>query len=224
VALTGGNQDKLPPQFRFDTAPHVIGATLPVYPYEEYVARRKGSATVLLLIDPQGKVAQTKILAASSPAFGFALAAAAEESAFTPALKDGHATATIIKRQQDFDPDSQDLLTTDRDWRILRQIQKNPKTLTSAASLDHPLKPASARMPVTPSGHRHKNDHGSALIEIVIDQDGTVVLPQIIKASAPEYGYAAVQAVKQWQFDIPTVGGKPVLVWVSVPFNFDVGP
>jgi TonB family protein len=73
---------------------------------------------------------------------------------------------------------------------------------------------------VFPFALQGKAETGEALIEFFIDEDGTVLLPRVVSASAPEFGYAAVQAVSQWQFEAPKRGGKSTVVRAQVPFNF----
>lgn len=50
--------------------------------------------------------------------------------------------------------------------------------------------------------------------------DQLVVLPRMVSASAPAFGYAAVQTVATWRFEPPTSGGKPVMARARVPFTF----
>ena len=177
---------------------------------------------VAMAVDARGNVSQTKIMEASSPEFGQALLAAVEESTFTPALKDGQPIQSAIRREHDFHPSGRDILTNDDDRAMLSLIAKHPERIVPADTLDKPIKPTLARKPLIPSLHRISGTQGTATVEMIIDQDGKVLLPQIIAASAPEFGYAAVQAVKQWTFIHPTVGGKPVNVRVRIPLEFNM--
>jgi TonB family protein len=214
------NLDKLPPELRYDTPPKATGVALPVYPHAQWVAKTKGKASVAMVVDANGNVSQTKILEASSPEFGLALAAAVEESTFTPALKDGQPIPAAVRRNHDFLPSGSDILSTDQDRDMLKVIAKHPERIVAASALDKAIKPTLARKPLIPTAHRQSGATGSATLEMIIDQEGRVLLPQIIEASAPEFGYAAVQAVKQWTFVHPTVDGKPVYVRVRIPIDF----
>jgi len=221
-----GQQSDLPPEYRFDTPPVIRGTILPAYPYELLRARTEGSVTVEILVDMNGKVARTKVLEADHPELGAALAAALEMYRFDPALRDGKPTQALLKQEMTFRL-SQVAPDTDRDslyadYYLLRHVEKDPNSVVSAKQLDHPLHPISRRPPVFPANLIGQRDHGTALIEIVIDKDGRARIPRVVQADDPAFGYAAAQAAQFWRFDPPTVGGKAVLTKAQVPFAFAV--
>lgn len=59
---------------------------------------------------------------------------------------------------------------------------------------------------------------GRAVIAFIVDKDGTVKQAQVERASAVEYGEAALEAVKQWKFKPAMKNGVPVPVRMSFPF------
>ena len=73
--------------------------------------------------------------------------------------------------------------------------------------------------PLTYTVDRSKAD-GNGLSEFLIDENGDAQLPRIISASAPEFGYAAAQAVATWRFDSPLKAGKKVVTKVRIPVKF----
>jgi TonB family protein len=224
--VRGGGQSGLPPEYRYDTPPVVRSAARPDYPYGLMRLDREGSASVEILIDANGKVARTKVLDAAYPELGAALAAALETYQFDPALRDGKPTQSLLKQEMTFrlsetapDTDHDSLYA---DYYLLRRVEKDPSSVVSAKQLDHPLHPISRRPPVFPSNLVGRKDHGTALVEIIVDKDGRARIPRIISADDPSFGYAATQAAQFWRFDPPTVGGKAVLTKVQIPFNFAV--
>ena len=60
------------------------------------------------------------------------------------------------------------------------------------------------------------------MVDFIVDEEGYVRLPRIVSASAPDFGYSAVQAVSQWRFEEPKVNGKPAAVSVRAPFSFSI--
>ncbi len=60
---------------------------------------------------------------------------------------------------------------------------------------------------------------GIVVIEIVIGEDGSVVEARVVQ-SIPELDQAAIDAVRQWQFEVTLLNGEPVEVEMSVMINF----
>src|SRR5208283_2959640 len=156
--------------------------------------------------------------------FGLALAAAAETFEFDPALKDGHPVPAALKFEQEFGPQAKNGIITDDDLSLFRRENKKPESIIGANQLDAPLMPLSRRSPFFPLALRGKVEHGEAVIEMLVDEEGRVRLPRIVEATDPAFGYAAVQAAAQWLFEHPQSGGKPAVVRVRVPFSFEVKP
>ena len=52
----------------------------------------------------------------------------------------------------------------------------------------------------------------------------TDLLPRIVTATQPEFGWAAATAITQWVFKAPYRGGEPVDVKVRIPFRFVAPP
>lgn len=65
----------------------------------------------------------------------------------------------------------------------------------------------------------NRQDEHFALVSLIIESDGAVVEAELEKSSSPQFGKAAVKAVKQWQFTPAMRGGKAVRTRVSIPFR-----
>ena len=57
-------------------------------------------------------------------------------------------------------------------------------------------------------------------LEVVVDVDGVVRQPRIIRSPAPTVSYAVLEALKQWRFKPGTMEGKPMPVVFHMTFNF----
>jgi TonB family protein len=106
----------------------------------------------------------------------------------------------------------------------LKREVTHPETIVKGDQLDRPLRIVSQKAPIFPSAQKKKSRSGRATVEFLIDEKGNVALPRIISSDAPEFGYAAVQAVSTWQFDPPTANGKAVITRARVPFDFKFSP
>lgn len=65
---------------------------------------------------------------------------------------------------------------------------------------------------------------GEAVVAVRITRAGAVVDPQVTRASAPEFGEAALAAVRLWRFLPRVKDGEPVEAKVTIPFQFRPPP
>jgi TonB family protein len=64
---------------------------------------------------------------------------------------------------------------------------------------------------------------GSADVECLVTVDGKVAEARVVSASRPEFGEAALEAVKQWEFEPGTRNGAPAQMRIRIPLNFAIG-
>ncbi len=198
--------------------PRLLSAGLPVYPVELARTGKKGAAKVDMVVDESGRVAMVKIVSASNPEFGEALAAAASGFYFEPSYKDGVPVTSVMTYEQKFDRSH--IPEDEVDARLLKTELHQPGLVAEASALDEPLKPVSRRPPAFPKSLPRDVTSGDARIEFLVDEDGRARLPRIASCSQPAFGYAAIQAVAEWLFEPPHVKGRPSVVRVIVPFEF----
>lgn len=213
---------KVSEAFRWDVPPEPVSTLMAAYPFEALLAEKEGKVTVSYVIDREGRVIMTKMREATAPEFAAAVVAMIDGWRFKPARKaDGSATYAVVSVTRKFDPDgSADVpLSTNAQW-IAGRLRKNKMESVPASELDAPPKAISQRPPVYPSPLRAAGQDGEARVEFFIDEKGDALLPRVVSASAPEFGYASVQAVATWRFLPPKKGGKPVVTRVQQTLNF----
>lgn len=205
---------KVPAEFRWDVPPEPVSTLVAAYPFEALLAGKSGRVTASYIIDRDGRVAGVKIREATDPTFGAAVAAMIDGWRFKPARKsDGSATYAIVNLTRDFQPNGRgDVPVPGSARALLGQIEDKRLVCAKAEELDTPLKPVSSRPPIYPSALRAAGQDGEAVIEFYVDKEGDAQLPRIVSATAPEFGYAAAQAVATWRFVAPKRGGKAVVV------------
>lgn len=214
--------DKLPEPCRWDIPPEPVSTLMAAYPYEALQAGKQGKATVFFVVDLEGRVARTRVIEAADPAFGAALAAMIDGWRFKPARKaDGTPAYAMITISRDFLADGRgDVPVSDNAQWILGRLAKKKLECPKPSELDTPIKPISVRAPVYPSALREAGRDGEARIEFYIDERGDAQLPRVVSATAPEFGYAAVQAVATWRFAAPKKAGKGTIVRVQQLVQF----
>ena len=74
-------------------------------------------------------------------------------------------------------------------------------------------------LPVYPPDAQARGLRGIVIVELVIDTQGKVSSAQVVR-SIPPFDEAALAAVRQWEYEVTKVGGKPVSVKLTVPITF----
>ena len=74
-------------------------------------------------------------------------------------------------------------------------------------------------VPEYPAIARQAGMEGDVLVRMLVGTDGRVLRAEIQKGSAL-FDEEALKAARQWTFTPALTDGKPVMVWVRVPFNF----
>ena len=73
--------------------------------------------------------------------------------------------------------------------------------------------------PVYPEDARAAGIEGLVVLEIVIGKTGAVIETQVLR-SIPELDQAAIDAVRQWQYQPTLLNGEPVEIEMAVTINF----
>lgn len=72
-----------------------------------------------------------------------------------------------------------------------------------------------------PTGARAFQEQGSLVVSVVISSDGAVSEPRILEAlPVPTMSYAALEAVRQWEFVPARLDGEPIAVYYTLTVNF----
>jgi TonB family protein len=168
-------------------------------------------------------VVKVELDEAATPEFGLAVRAMLDSCRFNPARKkDGTPAYANVGIEYDFEPKGRSDAPVAPEGRlILRELEKKSGDILSLQDLEEPLKPVSRQPPTYPTALSKTMPAGDAEVEFFVDINGNVQLPHIKSSSAPEFGYAAVQAVAAWRFEAPKKGAKAVVVRATVPLAFE---
>ncbi len=82
--------------------------------------------------------------------------------------------------------------------------------------------PTKQVQPDYPESLQEQGIAGQALIQVTIGKDGKVTAAEVAKASHPDFGEAALEAARKWEFKPARRMGKPVKKVVKIPFKFQV--
>jgi TonB family protein len=98
---------------------------------------------------------------------------------------------------------------------------ETPIELPNFSHLDAMPRAVRQPHPEFPLALRERVAQGNALVKYFVDTEGRVRLPVVVTASAPEFGEAALAAVRQWRFEPPRIDGKPVVALERQFFQFE---
>jgi TonB family protein len=73
-----------------------------------------------------------------------------------------------------------------------------------------------------PAEARRQRIQGVVIIEAVIDRDGRVDSPRVLRSVDPLLDAAALEAVRFWRYQPATRDGKPVRVFLTVTTSFNL--
>jgi len=213
---------KAPEEFRWTVAPEPVSTLMAAYPFEALREKKAGKVTVSYVIDREGRVIMTKVREATAPEFAAAVVAMIDGWRFKPARKaDGSAAYAIVTVTREFAPDGLgDVPVSDGAKWLVDRLRKNKLESVPVNELDAPPKAISQRPPVYPSPLRQAGQDGEAMVEFFVDENGDALLPRVVSATAPEFGYASVQAVATWRFTAPKKGGKAVIARAQQTLKF----
>lgn len=91
------------------------------------------------------------------------------------------------------------------------------EVLPLTLEVDPPRK-AYAPKPDFPSGVRGLR--GKVILQMVVDEEGQIHRPCLLRSDAPAFTYAAARAVRTWKMKPARLEGKPVAVYYNLTLHF----
>lgn len=200
------------------TSPVPVKTVMPEHPEEFRAERVVGEAAVECLVTAEGRVAEAKVASATHPAFGEAALAAVWQWEFKPAERDGVAVPVRVTIPFRFDAPESDPLEIFAKRRVFAEIEGE---VVPAERMPSWPMPRQLLSPVYPPDLRGSGKRGKAVVSIVIDREGKVMNPKLVKATWPEFGPPALATAVSLVFP-PQLGPdkKPVNVSMDVQFDF----
>jgi TonB family protein len=210
-------QDYVP----YDTAPDAIKKVQPKYPAAASKDSIEGAVWLKLWIDETGTVAQVNIVKSNAEGFDEPAIAAAKQWTFKPAMKDGKPVAVWVTIP----------------FRFKLQEKQSDKSVPLPGTTETKQKPPGEDLKVdkNPEAIKRVNPkypeqafqdgiEGTVWTKMWIDASGNVVEANVSKTDTDVFNEAAIDAGRQWKFKPALLHGKPVAVWITVPFRFAIGP
>lgn len=190
----------------------------PEHPPQLMEQKIEGEAQIECLVGADGKVGEVKVLSATRPEFGEAALAAVRQWEFKAGRKDGKPTAMRVTIPFTFQLPGDHPLEQFARRKVFIDLEGE---VTPAENLSKWPMPKQLLAPNYPEALRGSGKRGKAVVSVVIDRQGRVVNPKLVKATWPEFEMPALAAAISLEF-APQLGPdkKPVNVSMDLQFDF----
>jgi protein TonB len=90
--------------------------------------------------------------------------------------------------------------------------------------LDSPPRARSQVAPVYPDGPKNSGTTGDVTVEFIVDENGRVLNPRVVRSTDFRFEVATLQAVSKWRFEPGKVNGRAVKFRMVAPVCFSLNP
>lgn len=191
----------------------------PVYPQLAKLSGIQGKVYVETLIDEEGNVVSTKVFKSDHEVFNAAAVEAIKAAKFSPGIsKEGKKVKSNVvipitfkleekKSEQEGISDQQKGEEEFPDMNTDVKVEKLPEFVHAA-------------LPVYPEEAKVNNITGKVYVKVLIDKEGNPKKAVVIKSENEKFNESAQDAAMKSKFTPALQGGKPVAVWVVLPYKF----
>ena len=209
----------------------------PVFPEKAAIAGQSGKVEIEVYVDEQGDVKKSKILLEDPTDLGFAeeVQIMVRRWKFTPAMREGQPLAVWTTLAFDFVYGIGGTADFDRDIiqvayiperevleRLAREAVPSPDSLVMFEVPPQPLPWPACPQPEFPEAAKARGQQGKVVIQVYTDSQGNVRRWKIVREEPAGlgFGFEVLKIIPKWKFTPAIQQGKPVGVWIAIPFNF----
>jgi TonB family protein len=200
--------------------PEPLTQIKPVYPETLKLAGVQGKVFIETLVDEKGNVVETKVLKTENEALCQPAIDAIKKTKFSPAIskenkkvKSWVVIPIAFKLEEKKDggiSENNNLEESDPDINAFIAVEKYPEVKESGE-------------PVYPEEAKKNGIEGKVFVKVLIDKNGSAKKAVILKSDNEIFNNAAIDAAKSSKFSPAMQKGKPIAVWVVLPYRFDLG-
>jgi protein TonB len=109
------------------------------------------------------------------------------------------------------------------DWQNSQVSGRDPSLDTvGLGELDRPPRARAQPAPIYPADLSKSGVEGTVVVEFLVDKEGNVYSPVVLRASHPGFIDSALCAIRRWKFEPGQSGGRRVRFRMSVPLVFNL--
>ena len=98
--------------------------------------------------------------------------------------------------------------------------QQEEKPPVDMQAVDVEPKPIKAGTPAYPKEALKAGQEGTVWVKVWVTAKGEPKEVEVLKSENPVFNQSALDAAKQYRFTPAEIKGKPVAVWVTIPFKY----
>ncbi len=189
----------------------------PVHPADLLQKLVSGRAVVECLVTDTGVVREVKVLSATHPGFGEAAQDAVSQWEFRPGEKAGQPVAVRLQIPFEFTLSPEQIIELALQRPVYLEIRE---LIVPAREMPSWPRPVEFLLPRYPESLKGSGKYGKAVVSIVINKEGKVMNPRILKATYPEFMLPALAAAARLEFP-PQVMANNERIHVSMDIQFD---
>ena len=189
----------------------------PVHPADLFKNMVSGRAVIECLVTETGAVREVKVLSATHPGFGQAAEEAVRQWEFRPGEKAGQPVAVRLQIPFEFTLTAEQIIESALQRPVFQEIHE---LIVPAREMPSWPRPLEYLLPRYPESLKGSGKYGKAVVSIVINKEGKVMNPRIVKATYPEFVLPALATAARLQFP-PQVMANNEHIHVSMDIQFD---
>ncbi len=202
-----------------DRNPRAIEKVMPVPPIDLSPHSLRAEAEIVCTISVEGKVLDAAVAEASSAEFGQSALEALRQWRFEPGLRNGTPANYKVRIPFIFNSVYQEKLERFVKRKIFFRLDK---PLVPAESLSEWLVSQITSWPRYPKKLKGTGTIGAVIISFVINREGEVINPEIVKSSHPEFTVPALAATVSQRFaPVLDQKGQALAVNMLIQYDFD---
>lgn len=201
--------------------PKPITPIQPEYPQLAKLAGIEGKVYVEALISETGDVVEIKSLKSDHETLMIDAVEAVRKTKFSPGIsKDGKKVKAWVVIPISFKLDDKEKKSdttlktpdteTDPDMNTFQEVEKLPDMIE-------------AGKPEYPEEAKKNKITGKTFVKVLIDKEGNPKKAVVIKSQNELFNQPAVEAALKSKFTPALQGGKPIAVWIVLPYRFTLG-
>lgn len=189
----------------------------PAYPFDMLADGKPGEVVIEFTIGDDGLPRDTKIIETTHKDFTLACQGALAHWRYSPAMQKGRTVPVRLRYRISFQPEEY----PDDLRRMAKSIKAGTNEgLVATKLLDRQPKALRIIEPQVPADIAGVKSRHRAIVEVVVNENGDVILPRIQSDSDPLSGYIAMAAVGYWKFQPGMKNKTNVPVDVTFPVSF----
>lgn len=204
-----------------DKAPELTSPLQPVYPKLAKLSGIQGTVYLKLLVNEKGNVEKAKVLQGVKDMLDESALAAAKSAKFTPAIaKEKPVKVWVVlpvRFKLDVDVKEPKIVSPGNQTQTMDIREPGINDFVQADKLPEMIE---ADKPVYPEEAKKNGITGKVFVKILIDTIGAVKKAVVIKSDHELLNQPAIDAAVKSKFTPAYNAGKPIAVWIVLPYRF----